>query len=91
MRACIFQKPAFFLGNLKDHNIDDLFRKKERHQLYHLIGTMGLSAMASYLGFRASEIVRLRKCELCEKLFNSVENLSRLESAATNELLHWKR
>lgn len=81
----------FFLGNRKDYTIDELFRKKEQHRLYHLIRTMGLTHMASFLGFKASEIVSYRKCELCEALFNSGENLSRLESSVASDLIQWKR
>jgi len=81
----------FFLGNLKDHSIDALFKKKERNVLFHLIGTMGLTNMASFLGIKASEIVQYRKCELCEKLFNSTENLNILERSATSDLINWKR
>jgi hypothetical protein len=81
----------FFLGNLKHHSIDALFKKKERNVLFHLIGTMGLTNIASYLGFKASEIVRYRKCELCEKLFNTPKNLGLLKKAATSDLINWKR
>ncbi len=80
-----------YLGNLKDYSIDELFQKKEKNTLFYLIRTMGLTNIASYLGFKASEIVKYRKCELCEKLFNSVENLSILERSAKSDLLNWKR
>lgn len=87
-----FDKTDFlFLGNLKDHGIEELFKRKENNVLFHLIRTMGLTNIASYLGFKASEIVQYRKCELCEKLFNSTENLNTLEKAATSDLLNWKR
>ncbi len=83
----------FFLGNLKDYSIDELFQKKEKNHLYYLIRTMGLTNIASYLGFRASEIVRYRKCELCYELFNSEENLRILEEAVTADLglTNWVR
>jgi len=80
-----------YLGNLKDHNIGELFHKKERNILFYLINTMGLTTIASYLGFKASEIVKYRKCELCEELFNSAENLSILEKSAKEDLLNWTR
>jgi organic radical activating enzyme len=77
-----FTKTDFFLlGNLKDKSVDELFRKKEENSLYCLIKTMGLTNIASYMGFKASEIVQYRKCELCEKLFNSVANLRILEES----------
>ncbi len=81
----------FYLGNIKDQNIDALFKKKENNILYRYIRTVGLTSMASFLGVKASEIVKYRKCELCEKLFNSPVNLSRMEQAAQNELAEWKR
>jgi hypothetical protein len=77
-----FTKTDFFLlGNLKDKSVDELFRKKEKNSLYCLVKTMGLTNIASYMGFKASEIVQYRKCELCEKLFNSVANLRILEKS----------
>jgi len=82
---------AFYLGSLKKHSVDQLFQKKEKNLLFHLIKTMGLTAMASFLGFKASEIVRYRKCDLCEKLFDSAEQLERLKKSATTDLLHWVR
>jgi hypothetical protein len=47
--------------------------------------------MAAYIGFKASEIVKYRKCQLCEKLFNSAENLRLLEDAAKSGLIYWTR
>lgn len=87
-----FSKTNFFyLGNHRDHSIDALFRKKETNHLYNLIKTMGLTTMASFLGFKASEIVKYRKCELCEKLFNSADNLNKLEKSVKSDLLNWRR
>ncbi len=86
-----FTKTGFFhLGNLKDHSIDALFEKKEKNTLYNFIRTMGLTTIASFLGFKARDIVKFRKCELCEKLFNSPENLASLKQSES-ELAHWKR
>ena len=82
---------AFYLGNLKSHSVDHLFEKKENNSLFHLIKTMGLTAMASCLGFKASELVRYRKCDLCEKLFNSTEHLEQLKSSITTELTNRTR
>jgi len=81
----------FFLGNLKDYSIDALFQKKENNDLYNLIRTMGLTNIASYLGFRAREIVRYRKCELCYEIFNSEENLKILEESAKSDLRLWEK
>jgi len=81
----------FYLGNHKDQNIDTLFQKKEKNILYNLIRTMGLTNMAAYIGFKASDIVKYRKCQLCEKLFNSAENLRTLENAAISGLINWTR
>ena len=82
---------AFYLGNLENHSVDHLFQKKEKNLLFHLIKTMGLTSMASFLGFKASEIVKYRKCDLCETLFNSTDHLGRLKKSATTKLLHWTR
>ena len=82
---------VFYLGNLKNHSVDQLFHEKEKNPIFNLIKTMGLTAMASFLGFKASEIVKHRKCELCEKLLNSAENLERLEKSASTDLLCWVR
>ena len=90
--ASRFSKTHFlYLGNLCNNSIEALFQKCETHALYHLIRTMGLTNMASYLGFRAREIVQYRKCELCEKLFNSKENLNILTKSATSDLINWRR
>ena len=82
---------ALYLGNLESHSVEHLFQKKEKNLLFHLIKTMGLTAMASFLGFKASEIVKYRKCDLCETLFNSTDHLGRLKKSATTKLLHWTR
>jgi len=87
-----FSKTQFlYLGNLRDNRIEVLFRKNETNTLYHLVRTMGLTSMASFLGFKAREIVQYRKCELCEALFNSRENLAELTRAATTDLINWHR
>jgi len=75
-----FSETGFlYLGNLEQEPVDELFKKKEDHPIYNLIRTIGLTSMASYLGYRAREIVQYRRCELCEMLFNSKENLKKLE------------
>jgi organic radical activating enzyme len=81
----------FFLGNLKDYSINELFEKYEQNHLFSLIKTVGLSKIASLAGIKASEIVKYRKCELCEKLFNSSDNLKFLKTAAKSNLGFWKR
>ncbi|MGD8291549.1 MAG: radical SAM protein [Desulfobacterales bacterium] len=81
----------FYLGNRKNHSIDELFKKKENSILYNLVRTMGLTNMASYIGLNASEIVKYRKCQLCEKLFNTAENLHALEKGIKLGLLNWTR
>ena len=87
-----FTKTGFFyLGNLKDHPVEVLFRKKEQNPLFYLIRTMGLATIASYSGFKASEIVTYRKCELCEKIFNSPEKLRILEKSVESGLATWTR
>ena len=85
-----FSETGFlYLGNVGQESVDELLRKREQNPLYYLIRTMGLTSMASYLGYKAGEIVRYRKCELCEMLFNSKENLKKLENGL--ELLMSRR
>jgi len=81
----------FFLGNVKKYSIKELLEKYEQNPLYHLIKTVGLSKIASVCGIKASEIVKYRKCELCEKLFNSTEHLNFLKSASDSRHGFWKR
>ena len=81
----------FHLGNLKHSTIEQLFNKNETNRLYNHIRTMGISAIASFAGFRAREIIRYRKCELCEKLFNSADILERLQKEADSGLNSWRR
>lgn len=82
-----FTKTNFFhLGNLQNNTLDGLFRKHETNSLYNHIRQLGISAIASFAGMRAQEIVQYRKCELCEKLFNSPDTLNNLEKAAGSGL-----
>ncbi|MEN8258543.1 MAG: radical SAM protein [Thermodesulfobacteriota bacterium] len=81
----------FHLGNVKDSSVEELFSKSESNKLYNHIRTMGISAIASFAGFQAREIVQYRKCELCEKLFNSPELLATLEQEADAGLNSWYR
>jgi hypothetical protein len=76
----------FRLGNLKKYSIEQLFDKSENCQLYNCIRSIGISSIASYAGFKARDIVTYRKCELCEKLFNSQRMLTHLEKAVKNGL-----
>jgi len=86
-----FSKTRFFyLGNLNDHTIEQLFTKNETHQLYGLIRTMGITNIASFAGYKAREIITHTKCELCEKLFNSPQMLTTLQ-AQVSELSAWSR
>lgn len=76
----------FRLGNLKQHSVEQLFAKTENCRLYNCIRAIGITAIASYVGFKARDIVTYRKCELCEKLFNSPKTLNHLEKAVNNGL-----
>lgn len=80
----------FYLGSLKDHTVEQLFTKSETDRLYHLIRHMGLANIASYIGLPAREIITYSKCELCLKLFNCPETLSRLR-AEVPRLEAWHR
>lgn len=82
----------FLLGNLKDHSIQQLFTKTETDPLYTCIRSMGITAIASFAGITAREIVTYRKCELCKKLFDAPEMLKNLRKAAeSSDLQRWTR
>ncbi len=76
----------FHLGNLKNNSIDELFKKSEENSLYNHIRNLGISAIASFSGMKARKIIQYRKCELCEKLFNSPDILERLQNEAESGL-----
>lgn len=87
-----FTNTSFFhLGNLKDGTLEQLLQKSETNTLYNHIRTMGITAIASFAGFKAREIIQYRKCELCEKLFNSPEMLAMLQREAHSGLKAWCR
>ncbi len=81
----------FHLGNLQDSTLEQLLHKSETDTLYNHIRTMGITAIASFAGFKAREIIQYRKCELCEKLFNSPEILAMLQREAHSGLKAWCR
>ena len=82
----------FLLGNLRDHSIQQLFTKSETDPLYACIRSMGITAIASFAGIPAREIVTYRKCELCKKLFDTPETLKTLRKAAkSSNLQRWTR
>ncbi len=81
----------FHLGNINDSSIDELFTRSETNRLYSHIRNMGISTLASFAGFKTREIVGYRKCELCEKLFNSKDLLATLESQQDSGLNTWYR
>jgi MoaA/NifB/PqqE/SkfB family radical SAM enzyme len=82
---------VFLLGNLKDSSIDHLLTKCETNPLYNCIRSMGITAIASFAGIKAREIVTYRKCELCKRLFDSPETLKILQEAAGSALQRWTR
>jgi organic radical activating enzyme len=87
-----FTKTNFFhLGNLKHSTIEQLFKKTETNQLYKHIRTMGITNIASFAGFKARDIIRYRKCELCKTLFNSPDMLEKLQQEAHLRLNSWCR
>lgn len=81
----------FLLGNLKELSIDQLFTKSETNALYNCIRSMGITAIASFAGIKAREIVTYRKCELCKRLFDEPETLKILQEAADSALQKWAR
>ncbi len=82
---------VFYLGNVQQTSIKDLFDLSERNSLYNHIRNMGISSLASFAGFAARDIVGQRKCELCEKMFNSPDILARLKKEADAGLNKWYR
>ena len=80
----------FYLGNLNDHTLEQLFSKSETNPLYNLIRTMGITGIASFAGMKAREIVTYRKCDLCRKLFNSSEMAAMLQNEVS-QLVAWNR
>lgn len=81
----------FLLGNLDNQSIDSLFSKSELDPLYRCIRELGISTIASFAGFKASEIVTYRKCDLCKKLFDSPDMVDFLRRAAGSGLQKWVR
>lgn len=87
-----FKNTNFFhLGNLKENTVEQLFSRSENNRLYNHIRTMGITNIASFAGFPASEIVKYRKCDLCKALFDSPESLLMLKNAADSDLSRWVR
>lgn len=90
-----FRTTNFFLlgnlGSLDSQGIDQLLTASEGHPLYNCIRSLGISPLASFAGFAASEIITHRKCDLCKKLFDVPETLHRLQQAAGGELQRWRR
>jgi len=80
----------FYLGNLNDKTMEQLFTKTETDGLHNLIRTMGITNIASYTGMKAREIITYSKCELCRRLFNSPETLARLR-CEVSQLAAWSR
>jgi len=80
----------FYLGNLNDNTMEQLFTKSETDRLYNHIRTMGITNIASFAGIKASEIITYSKCELCRKLFNSPETLTKLRTDVSR-LATWSR
>jgi len=52
---------------------------------------MSIPAITSFAGFKAREIIQYRKCELCEKLFNSPDMPAMLQREAHSGLNAWHR
>ncbi len=81
----------FYLGNLKDHSVDYLFSESENSKLYNCIRHMGITSIASFMGYKARDIITYRKCELCKLIFDSPENLKSILSADGSKLFEWWR
>lgn len=78
-----FSNTDFFrLGNVQESEMNSLLEKNEKDVLYNHIRNIGISGIALFAGYSVREIVQYRKCELCEKLFNSPETVSFLGQEA---------
>lgn len=87
-----FNETNFFhLGNVKESAVGELLRKGADNILYHYIRSVGITALASFAGMRARDIIGYRKCELCEELFNSPSRLRMFEEEAGAGLKNWLR
>jgi organic radical activating enzyme len=87
-----FTETGFFhLGNICNSSVEYLLQKSEHNPLYNHIRNMGITALASFAGFTAREIIGYKKCELCEKLFNDPVMLAKLEREADTGLNYWYR
>ena len=80
----------FHLGSLASHTLEQLFTKNETDRLYNLIRTTGITNIASFTGMKAREIITYSKCELCRKLFNAPETITRLRDEVS-QLEAWHR
>ncbi len=80
----------FYLGNLSDTPLEQLFIKSETNPLYQLIRTMGVTNIASFAGMKSRDIITYSKCELCRILFNSPDTLARLRGEVV-QLAAWSR
>ena len=80
----------FYLGNLKHNTVEQLLTKSETDRLHNLIRTMGITSIASFSGMKAREIITYSKCDLCRKLFDAPETLTRLRNEVS-QLAAWSR
>ena len=80
----------FYLGNLNDRTLEQLFAESETNPLYNFIRNMGLTNIASFSGMKAREIITYSKCDLCRKLFNSPAILTKLRGEVS-QLAAWSR
>jgi len=82
---------VFFLGNLANKSIDELFYASETSALFNVIRLAGITSLAMFAGFKAKEIIRYRKCDLCKEMLNSPVTLKMLKQAAATGVNHWTR
>ncbi|MCP4116217.1 MAG: radical SAM protein [Desulfobacteraceae bacterium] len=82
---------VFFLGNLAESHVDELFKASETNRLFHLIRTAGITPLAQFAGFTSRQIIRYRKCDLCKEMLNDPATLARLRQAADGHVNHWTR
>ena len=77
-----FDKTNFFyLGDLKGKKLSEINETYiQKNRILDLIRSIGLVELAKIAGFDANEATKMHRCILCEKLFNSVDNIKKIEA-----------
>jgi organic radical activating enzyme len=76
-----FTKTNFFnIGNLNKENLSSVLENLKNNKLYQLIKTTNLVKLAKDINLKYDKnILSWHPCHLCEKIFNSKENIEKLK------------